>query len=198
MVPFTETISADEKDPNLRDKLRAEAPGILNWMIEGCLAWQRAGMEEPALVSAATDEYRVESDLLAVFLSEACVMAPHCASSSTQLHNAYLAWCASHGMGERERLSMTAFGRRMGERFTREQRRTGNFYVGVGVRDQHEEGPVEGSQAGFESDVEGSGPVSYNSESLSDHGDQSENPPQPSTPSTEEPDGVHEWEEAVI
>ncbi len=36
---------------------------------------------------------------------------------------------------ERERLNMTSFRpNEMGERFIREERRTGNFYVGVGLR----------------------------------------------------------------
>ena len=34
---------------------KAEWPGILQWMIEGCLAWQRDGLSPPAIVRDATD-----------------------------------------------------------------------------------------------------------------------------------------------
>jgi putative DNA primase/helicase len=38
-------------------KLRAEWPGILRWMIDGCLAWQRGGLVRPKVVVDATAEY---------------------------------------------------------------------------------------------------------------------------------------------
>ena len=44
LIPFTVTIPPDERDPDLPDKLRAEWPAILRWAIDGCLAWQREGL----------------------------------------------------------------------------------------------------------------------------------------------------------
>ena len=45
LIPFTVTIPPEERDRQLGDKLKAEWPGILQWMIDGCLQWQqdRAG-----------------------------------------------------------------------------------------------------------------------------------------------------------
>jgi putative DNA primase/helicase len=57
MAPFTVTIPASERDETLTDRLQAEWPGILDWMIEGCLAWQRDGLSPPAAVRCATDAY---------------------------------------------------------------------------------------------------------------------------------------------
>ena len=36
MIPFAVTIPADERDVELVEKLKAEWPGILAWLIEGC------------------------------------------------------------------------------------------------------------------------------------------------------------------
>ena len=47
LLPFTVTIPAAERDFELTDKLRAEWGGILEWMIEGCLSWQRKGLNAP-------------------------------------------------------------------------------------------------------------------------------------------------------
>ena len=47
LVPFTVTIPPEERDPKLAEKLKAEWPGILQWMIEGCLEWQRTGSPRP-------------------------------------------------------------------------------------------------------------------------------------------------------
>lgn len=40
LIPFTVTIPEDERDETLTEKLRAEWPGILQWMIDGCLMWR--------------------------------------------------------------------------------------------------------------------------------------------------------------
>lgn len=57
LVPFTVTIPVAERDLQLGEKLRAEWPGILQWAIEGALAWQRGGLSPPAAVTAATAAY---------------------------------------------------------------------------------------------------------------------------------------------
>jgi hypothetical protein len=62
VLPFTEVIPADERDPHLQSALREELPGILRWAIEGCIAWQTEGLATPASVKAATDAYQEESD----------------------------------------------------------------------------------------------------------------------------------------
>jgi len=43
LIPFTITLPSEERDPELAEKLKAEWPAILGWMVEGCLAWQREG-----------------------------------------------------------------------------------------------------------------------------------------------------------
>ena len=58
LVPFTETIPENERDPSLGEKLRAEYSGILAWAIQGCLDWQREGLKPPAAVREATTAYR--------------------------------------------------------------------------------------------------------------------------------------------
>ena len=50
LLPFTVTISKDERDPELAEKLKGEWPGILAWAIEGCLEWQRIGLCPPNAV----------------------------------------------------------------------------------------------------------------------------------------------------
>jgi putative DNA primase/helicase len=72
LVPWEVTIPEAEKDKSLLDKLKAEAPGILNWALDGCLAWQKDGLREPEEVIRATDAYRAEQDLLGVFIEECC------------------------------------------------------------------------------------------------------------------------------
>jgi P4 family phage/plasmid primase-like protien len=55
LIPFDVVIPKEERDVKLKEKLAAELPGILNWAIAGCLDWQRNGMQEPKIVSGATE-----------------------------------------------------------------------------------------------------------------------------------------------
>ena len=57
LLPFTVTVPASERDLKLEEKLRDESGGILQWMIEGCLAWQGEGLHRPTVVSEATEDY---------------------------------------------------------------------------------------------------------------------------------------------
>jgi putative DNA primase/helicase len=59
-------------DRRLEEKLRAEWPGILRWMIDGCLGWQANGLIRPAVVTASTAEYFDDQDLLTQWLEECC------------------------------------------------------------------------------------------------------------------------------
>jgi len=95
LIPFTVTIPYEERDHDLMKKLQAEKSGILNWMIDGCLMWQRERLGEPDEVRAATEAYQEEMDVIGSFVAECCV----CCSgetlrvSSSDLYRAYLVWC---------------------------------------------------------------------------------------------------------
>ena len=47
LVPFTVTIPPHERDAELGEKLKAEWPQILQWLIDGCAEWQEHGLARP-------------------------------------------------------------------------------------------------------------------------------------------------------
>jgi putative DNA primase/helicase len=63
-------------DVQLVEKLKAEAPGILAWMVCGCLAYQAQGLNPPEVVRAATEAYRKDEDLMGHFLDDCCIQGP--------------------------------------------------------------------------------------------------------------------------
>lgn len=73
LVPFTVTIPPEERDLNLRDKLKAEWPGILQWLIDGCLSWQQKGLCPPQAVVDATAAYLDAEDALSAWIDECCL-----------------------------------------------------------------------------------------------------------------------------
>ena len=145
LVPFRAryTFDPDEDLPladlDLEAKLRAEAPGILAWVVRGARAWQEEGLRPPASVKAATEQYKAESDPLAPFLDEFCVVGPECRASAAEMLSAYLRHCERAGIPDRDRMSSTALGRRMGQRFEKKHTKRGAMYVGVGIREDERE-----------------------------------------------------------
>jgi len=132
LVPFTVVIPDPEQDKDLPAKLRGELPGILNWALHGCLAWQRDGLDIPQKVQAATEAYRVEQDILAGFLDDCCTTGSEEKVTANALYVAYTNWCKDSG--ERP-LTKTALGLRLAERgFTPDRTRNeGRFWQGIGL-----------------------------------------------------------------
>jgi putative DNA primase/helicase len=97
LIPFDVVIPDAEQDRTLGDKLRAEAPGILRWAVEGCLAWQREGLGLPDEVRTATARYRADMDGLGEFLRERCIVEPGASVAASDLYGAYRAWAAEVG-----------------------------------------------------------------------------------------------------
>ena len=114
LVPFTVQIPNEKQDKSLPAKLRAEAPGLLRWAVEGCIAWQRAGdLGEPAAVRQATQAWRDESDPLGAFLAAECEMGERFRAETAGLYAAYQRWALDN---DGEQLGKQAFGRRLTER----------------------------------------------------------------------------------
>ena len=89
LVPFDVTIPEREQDRDLPTKLHAELPGILSWMVRGCIAWQEKGLEAPAAVLEATAGYRAEQDVVGRFLGE-CSTPDR--DASVPVHPVYVAY----------------------------------------------------------------------------------------------------------
>ena len=131
LIPLTQQFALN---PSLADELRAEGPGILAWAVRGCLAWQEQGLNPPSSVFSATAEYEQESDPLSAFLDEACDLSDDAQIKAEEFYLHYINWANRHHLSERERLSSTAFGRKMSERFSHAKTHGGKIYRGVGRR----------------------------------------------------------------
>ena len=97
LIPFTVTIGENERDPYLAEKLKAEYQGILQWAIEGCLMWQREGLNPPAVVRDATDHYLAAEDALGRWIEDCCVVEGGCWTATRALFSNYEVWCKQTG-----------------------------------------------------------------------------------------------------
>lgn len=113
LVNFNVTIPEAERDKHLLQKLENELPGILAWAMRGCLGWRQNGLGEPEEVSAATNEYREEMDVLAQFMKDCCRIDGHAEAASKALWEAYIQWCDDNS---EEKISRNLFGRKLKEK----------------------------------------------------------------------------------
>ena len=107
LVPFLNVVSDENKDLQLKEKLKAEWPGIAQWLVEGCLDWQRNGLIVPEAVRRATEGYFEEQDVMGQWLAEECEVNRNATTAS----GLFLSWhrfatAAGHPVGARNTFTM--------------------------------------------------------------------------------------------
>lgn len=72
IIPFDETITDEEKDPELANRIiKSELPAILNWIIEGAQRLQKQKKFSQCKKSdAIISKYKLEADSVAMFIEE--------------------------------------------------------------------------------------------------------------------------------
>ena len=107
LIPFNVTIPPVERDKELPEKLRSEWPGILQWMIAGCLPWQREGLNPPRIILDATDSYMTSEDSLGTWIADRCDCNRASWTSAKSLFESWKGWADSMGefVGSEKRLS---------------------------------------------------------------------------------------------
>lgn len=109
LIPFAVTIPIEERDQELTEKLKAEWPGILRWLIQGCLDWQRGGLRPPKAVLDATDAYLEAEDAIAAWIDDQCAREPGAWESSSDLYASWKIWAerAGENPGSMKRFAQT-------------------------------------------------------------------------------------------
>lgn len=133
VIPFTVQIPEHKVDKDLRWKLLREAPAILDWALEGCLMWQREGLELPAAIKEANMDYRKEMDITDAFIEDQCELGQNYLTPASELYKAYRNWAKENNEYD---LGKIEFGKRMKGKFE-SKRSNGVKYVGIKVRQMY-------------------------------------------------------------
>lgn len=132
LVPFTVTIPEEERDPQLAERiLREEAAGVLNWIVAGCLEWQRIGLAPPDIVREQTEAYRAAEDVIGAFIDERCVMLREATVRGGALYKAFEAWSDEQGVRPMRGRDFAA--EIIGRGFEKTRDRRGALYRGIGL-----------------------------------------------------------------
>ncbi len=119
------------KDKYLPDKLKAEAPAILSWLVRGSLAWQRDGLQKPSAVATATGEYYKSMDLVSQFYEDECLLGASYKAKAKDLWERYEEW----GKRQERYLGSGKFYERLKVDFDSHKDRFGKWYLGIGLTD---------------------------------------------------------------
>jgi putative DNA primase/helicase len=140
LVPFTVTIPEDERDDTLKEKLRAEWPGILAWAIEGAGEWQGEGLAQPQAVRDATASYIDAEDALGQWMAECCNVSSSYYALVRDLFASWRRWADKAGefIGSQKRFSQLLSERGFAPRKEGGSGRAG--FDGIGVRIEYTEG----------------------------------------------------------
>lgn len=110
LVPFLAKFEGAKCDPRMDQKLRAEAPAILRWMVDGAVKWHADGLRIPETVTRASREYLADNDDVALWLAECCEMQTGSSTKASDLYESFASWIKGRGQ---HAPSMRLFGDRM-------------------------------------------------------------------------------------
>lgn len=95
IIPFN--FKPKTPDKALPQKLKQEYGGILQWMINGCLDWQRHGLIVPEIVRQETQNYFSEQDLFSQWLCECTKKSVLGGEPTARLFASWSNWAKSNG-----------------------------------------------------------------------------------------------------
>ena len=98
ILRFGQQVAAE--DTTLKERLRGEASGVLNWMLEG-LAWLLRNKYVPyggAQSLELTEEFHKSNDPVSAYVKERCTLDPKKALSKTDLFDDFKSWCEASGL----------------------------------------------------------------------------------------------------
>lgn len=132
LIPFTQMFEGSRIDKALPEKLRAEAQGILAWLVRGCIEWKKHGLNPPAVVTDATKEYRSQEDVIGRFIEECCQPVKSGSIKFSNLYYKFEVWAEDAGEYRCEKKS---FGTWLADHGYKKHRSNGVWYRGLMLKE---------------------------------------------------------------
>lgn len=146
LIPFANEVPPEKIVDDLQHILATDhGPSLLNWIIEGAVAYHRHGLQEPASVKAATEEYAHDQDTVTRFLEEACMIGgpESLLVKVSTVRSAYERWCSEAG---EQPVTAKAFGIALGRAGVPSTRtKLARFYQGITLLETDENASPDAS-----------------------------------------------------
>ena len=127
-------LAEAKRDPRIKEAVKLEGAGILNWALDGLERLrQRGHFEIPASVKSATDDFRAENDAPALFVAQMCSVGREFKIQSGVLNGVYDEWCLDNDYPQQSMTAMAKHWQRLG--FTKYKSGGLIYWRGVGLKD---------------------------------------------------------------
>jgi len=91
-------IPKDEQDPAVKEKIKTEGAGILNWALDGLDRLRdRGGFAVSKGVQIQTEAFQLTADVPQAFIDDACELGPDYETKSSLLYEKYHEWTVKNG-----------------------------------------------------------------------------------------------------
>lgn len=99
LLTFGHTVTDRDRaaNPGFDAQIRGEWPGVLRWMINGCLDWQREGLNAPQAVLDDSSDYLANQNNIAAWIADSCVEDVAATTALKDLFESWTAWCDANG-----------------------------------------------------------------------------------------------------
>lgn len=132
VIPFRKTFEGKTDDKNLKEKLMAEAPQILGYVIRYYRKYMQEGLIPPEDVVNEVSEYRAEQDVVQRWIDECCELGKGYYCKASSLYANFATWSKANNEYV---MSNTLFGRNLAKKFERKQLSTCKVYYGIRIRE---------------------------------------------------------------
>jgi len=135
LVPFAVTIPKEKRDPDLAEKLQQEASGIMQWLIEGVVAYLKQGINPPQSVLDATETYFEDENTLQQWITDKCEAGLNCWETPTMLFNSWKQYALAANLPPGSNIQFKGKLEAIGIRQSKTGKR-GRHYLGIRVKPQ--------------------------------------------------------------
>ena len=111
--------------------IKEESEGVLNWLIEGCLEYQKNGLQIPDFVRQETQTYREENDGIGQFLKERCVIGEGHETKKSTMIAEIKAFCKENQINEPKKNEISDYLKENG--FLEKRSNVKRAWLGVGI-----------------------------------------------------------------
>jgi putative DNA primase/helicase len=126
-------IPKDDQDPAIKEAIRTEGAGILNWALEGLdQLRKRGGFNVSKGVKMQTAAFKMTADVPAAFIDDACDLDPQHSIQSSHLYQEYKNWAIKNGHKPQSITSIAEDWERLG--LVKNRSAAGVFWDGIKLK----------------------------------------------------------------
>lgn len=105
VIPFSKSFYREARQKAWRkegfrtfeEQFVPEYPGIAAWLVEGALKYIKYGLDTPAEVQSAVEEYKSNANPLEAFIQDCCIVQDNLVQPLKEFYNVYQAYCKENG-----------------------------------------------------------------------------------------------------